>query len=44
MQRVKELDSIRGLAAVTIVIYHVWFIKIGLLGAPSICSSCCRAT
>jgi peptidoglycan/LPS O-acetylase OafA/YrhL len=33
MQRVKELDSIRGLAAATIVIYHVWFMNIGLLGS-----------
>jgi peptidoglycan/LPS O-acetylase OafA/YrhL len=33
MQRVKELDSLRGLAAIAIVLYHLWFIKIGLLGA-----------
>ena len=32
MQRVKELDSIRGLAAIAIVLYHLWFIQIGLLG------------
>ena len=25
MQRVKELDSIRGLAALAIVVYHLWF-------------------
>jgi peptidoglycan/LPS O-acetylase OafA/YrhL len=33
MQRVKELDSIRGLASIAIVIYHLWLIKIALLGA-----------
>ena len=33
MQRVKELDSIRGLAAIAIVVYHLWFIKITVLGA-----------
>ncbi len=32
MQRVKELDSIRGLAAVAIVIYHLWFPAIGVFG------------
>lgn len=30
MQRVKELDSIRGLAALTIVIYHLWFPAVGV--------------
>ena len=33
MQRVKELDSIRGLASVAIVVYHLWLINISLLGA-----------
>lgn len=33
MQRVKELDSIRGLASLAIVVYHLWFTRIGLLGA-----------
>ncbi len=33
MQRVKELDSMRGLAAIAIVVYHLWFIKITVLGA-----------
>jgi peptidoglycan/LPS O-acetylase OafA/YrhL len=33
MQRVKELDSIRGLASVAIVVYHLWLINIALLGA-----------
>jgi|SRR5208337_344905 len=33
MQRVKELDSIRGLASLAIVIYHLWLSNIGLLGA-----------
>jgi peptidoglycan/LPS O-acetylase OafA/YrhL len=33
MQRVKELDSIRGLAAIAIVVYHLWLIKISVLGA-----------
>ena len=32
MQRVKELDSIRGLAALTIVIYHLWFPTVGVFG------------
>jgi len=32
MQRVKELDSIRGLAAIAVVLYHLWFIQVGLLG------------
>jgi peptidoglycan/LPS O-acetylase OafA/YrhL len=32
MQRVKELDSIRGLASLTIVFYHLWFAEVGLLG------------
>ena len=32
MQRVKELDSIRGLAALTIVIYHLWFPAVGVFG------------
>jgi peptidoglycan/LPS O-acetylase OafA/YrhL len=31
--RVKELDSMRGLAAIAIVVYHLWLINIGLLGA-----------
>ena len=33
MQRVKELDSIRGLASLAIVVYHLWLSNIGLLGA-----------
>jgi peptidoglycan/LPS O-acetylase OafA/YrhL len=33
MQRVKELDSIRGLASLVIVVYHLWLIKVGVLGA-----------
>jgi len=33
MQRVKELDSIRGLASLAIVIYHLWLPDIGLLRA-----------
>ncbi len=32
MQRVKELDSMRGLAAVAIVIYHLGLFKVPLLG------------
>src|SRR5438045_1329189 len=32
MQRVKELDAIRGLAALVIVFYHLFWIPIGLLG------------
>jgi peptidoglycan/LPS O-acetylase OafA/YrhL len=33
MQRVKELDSLRGLAALTIVLYHLWFDRFGILGS-----------
>jgi peptidoglycan/LPS O-acetylase OafA/YrhL len=33
MKRIKELDSIRGLAALVIVFYHLWFQNIGILGA-----------
>ncbi len=33
MPRVKELDSIRGLAAIAIVVYHLWLIQVTLLGA-----------
>jgi len=33
MQRVKKLDSIRGLASLAIVVYHLWLSNIGLLGA-----------
>lgn len=33
MQRVKEFDSIRGLASLAIVVYHLWLSNIGLLGA-----------
>ncbi len=33
MQRVKELDSLRGLAALTIVLYHLWFERFGILGS-----------
>jgi peptidoglycan/LPS O-acetylase OafA/YrhL len=32
MQRIKELDSIRGLAALIIVIFHLWFPAVGVLG------------
>ena len=31
MQRVKDLDSIRGLASLAIVVYHLWLSNIGLL-------------
>ena len=31
-KRVKELDSIRGLAALAIVIYHLWFPAVGVFG------------
>lgn len=33
MQRIKELDSIRGLAALVIVFYHLFWVHIGLLGS-----------
>jgi peptidoglycan/LPS O-acetylase OafA/YrhL len=33
MQRVKELDSIRGLAALAIVFFHLWFDRFGILGS-----------
>jgi peptidoglycan/LPS O-acetylase OafA/YrhL len=33
MQRVKELDSIRGLAALAIVLFHLWFNRFGILGS-----------
>lgn len=33
MKRIKELDSIRGLAALVIVFFHLWFQNIGILGA-----------
>jgi peptidoglycan/LPS O-acetylase OafA/YrhL len=33
MKRIKELDSIRGLAALVIVFYHLWFQNIGILGS-----------
>ena len=33
MQRIKELDSIRGLASLAIVVYHLWLSHIGRLGA-----------
>jgi peptidoglycan/LPS O-acetylase OafA/YrhL len=32
MRRVKELDSIRGLAALSILAYHLWFLNIALFG------------
>jgi peptidoglycan/LPS O-acetylase OafA/YrhL len=32
MERKKELDSIRGLAAVTIVVFHLWLRHVGTLG------------
>ena len=33
MQRVKELDSLRGLAALTIVLYHLRLERFGILGS-----------
>jgi peptidoglycan/LPS O-acetylase OafA/YrhL len=33
MQRVKELDAIRGLAALVIVLYHLFWFQFGLLGS-----------
>jgi peptidoglycan/LPS O-acetylase OafA/YrhL len=33
MQRIKELDSIRGLASLAIVVYYLWLSNIGLMGA-----------
>jgi peptidoglycan/LPS O-acetylase OafA/YrhL len=33
MHRVKELDSLRGLAALAIVIFHLWFDRLGILGS-----------
>jgi peptidoglycan/LPS O-acetylase OafA/YrhL len=33
MHRIKELDSIRGLAALTIVFFHLWFDRFGILGS-----------
>ena len=36
MQRVKEFDSIRGLASLAIVVYHLWLSNIGLLGEGAI--------
>ena len=33
MKRIKELDSIRGLAALVIVFYHLWFQNISILGS-----------
>jgi peptidoglycan/LPS O-acetylase OafA/YrhL len=32
MRRIKELDSIRGLAALSIVFFHLWFQAISILG------------
>lgn len=32
MRRIPELDALRGLAAVTIVAYHLWFLRYGALG------------
>ena len=32
MKRIPELDALRGLAAVTIVAYHLWFFDYGFLG------------
>jgi len=32
MQRIKELDSIRGVAALAIVVYHLWFPQVGAFG------------
>jgi peptidoglycan/LPS O-acetylase OafA/YrhL len=33
MKRIKELDSIRGLAALVVVFYHLWFQNLGILGS-----------
>jgi peptidoglycan/LPS O-acetylase OafA/YrhL len=33
MQRIKELDSIRGLAALVIVFHHLWFPRFSVLGS-----------
>jgi hypothetical protein len=33
MQRIKKLESIRGLASLSFVDYHLWLARIGLLGA-----------
>lgn len=33
LDRVKELDSIRGLAAIAIVFYHLWFQSLSILGS-----------
>jgi peptidoglycan/LPS O-acetylase OafA/YrhL len=33
MKRIEELDSIRGLAAVVIVFFHLWFQNLSILGA-----------
>ena len=33
IERVRELDSMRGLAAIAIVVYHLWLIQISVLGA-----------
>jgi peptidoglycan/LPS O-acetylase OafA/YrhL len=33
MRRVGELDSLRGLAALAIVAYHLWFTNVALLGS-----------
>jgi peptidoglycan/LPS O-acetylase OafA/YrhL len=32
MSRIRELDSIRGIAALTIVFFHLWFPRVGALG------------
>jgi peptidoglycan/LPS O-acetylase OafA/YrhL len=32
MRRIKELDSIRGLAALAIVVFHLWLRQVGSLG------------
>lgn len=34
MQRIEELDSLRGLSALSIVIFHLPWIQVGLLGTP----------
>ena len=34
MRRIKELDSIRGLAALSIVFFHLWFQAFSILGTP----------
>ena len=32
MKRIPELDGLRGIAAVAIVLYHLWFLDIVMMG------------